>query len=221
MKYGTILVDPPWDYMGKTLPWRSTSDPTYSTMSTELLKSLPVGSVATNNGHLYLWAVLPMMAEAYTLVEAWGFKPDTVLTWCKPGPGLGGGFRGNTEHLIVARRGWVSDNPSCHGCGGRARGARKCTCPAPRWYVKGQPLGASDAARLAFAEVGCGTWFSAPREGHSAKPALFADLAERMSPGPRLELFGRRARAGWTVLGDEAPGDGDDIRLSLPRLLEA
>lgn len=199
--YATIVADPPWGYEGMTAPWRSTSQQDYSLMSLAEIKALPVQNLATNNAHLYLWAVLPMMAEAYAVVDAWGFTPETVLTWCKPGPGLGGGFRGNTEHLIVARRGWSSVNPSCALCGGRARGIRKCACAVPAWRVKGQPLNECDAQRRSFAAVVDGTWYIASRGPHSTKPALFADLIERMSPGPYLELFARAPRLGWDAWG--------------------
>ena len=39
---------------------------------------------------------------------------------------------------------------------------------------------------------------------HSAKPDGLLDLAERMSPEPRLEMFARRQRLGWDSWGDEA-----------------
>jgi N6-adenosine-specific RNA methylase IME4 len=38
-------------------------------------------------------------------VEAWGFKFKTVLTWVKPGLGMGHYFRNNTEHVLFAVRG--------------------------------------------------------------------------------------------------------------------
>ena len=38
---------------------------------------------------------------------------------------------------------------------------------------------------------------------HSRKPEDFQTLVEAVSPGPRLELFARRARPGWTVWGNE------------------
>lgn len=48
------------------------------------------------------------------------------------------------------------------------------------------------------------TCFDAPRRGHSEKPPEFYEqYAERAYPGPRLELFGRGPRAGWTVWGNE------------------
>jgi N6-adenosine-specific RNA methylase IME4 len=41
------------------------------------------------------------------------------------------------------------------------------------------------------------------RGRHSAKPQVFFDEVERVSPGPRLELFARQPREGWTVWGNE------------------
>lgn len=43
-----------------------------------------------------------------------------------------------------------------------------------------------------------------PRTPHSVKPDAFYDLVERVSPGPYLEMFSRRARLGWDSWGDEA-----------------
>ena len=51
-------------------------------------------------------------------------------------------------------------------------------------------------------------WFAAPKTGHSRKPDLFYEMVERVSPGPRLELFARRRRYGWDVWGNEAPEHG-------------
>jgi len=46
-------------------------------------------------------------------------------------------------------------------------------------------------------------WLAPIRE-HSRKPDLIHEVVERLTPGPRIELFGRQARAGWTVWGNEA-----------------
>lgn len=43
------------------------------------------------------------------------------------------------------------------------------------------------------------------KRGHSRKPDELYDLIERCSPGPRLELFARFARQGWSQWGDQAP----------------
>ncbi len=201
--YSTIVADPPWSYKGddwessKGEPWRSTSPQSYSLLPVESIRDLPVGELAALDAHLYLWAVVPLMREAYSVIEAWGFTPDTLLTWCKPGAGLGAGFRCNTEHLIVARRGHQTANPSCEVCGGRARGGKKCACAVPDWRVKGLP----SSPRRPFTTTAEGSWYEASRARHSEKPALFADLIERMSPGPYVELFARAPRLGWDSWG--------------------
>lgn len=46
-------------------------------------------------------------------------------------------------------------------------------------------------------------WFEWPRGRHSAKPEAFQDMVQDRFPEPRLELFARRPRLGWTVWGNE------------------
>ncbi len=46
--------------------------------------------------------------------------------------------------------------------------------------------------------------FQSARGRHSVKPDAFFDLVERVSPGPYLDMFSRRARLGWDTWGDEA-----------------
>ena len=64
--------------------------------------------------------------------------------------------------------------------------------------------------------------FFAPATKHSSKPEALQDILDLMFPDPdmqRLELFGRRNREGWTVIGNEAPDTlGEDVRASLVRL---
>jgi len=66
--------------------------------------------------------------------------------------------------------------------------------------------------RLAPLSRARGTWhrWKRPYDGrgkpmHSAKPREFFELVEMVSPGPRVELFARQARAGWDAWGSEAP----------------
>ncbi len=47
------------------------------------------------------------------------------------------------------------------------------------------------------------TWFEWPRRRHSEKPSEFFEVVEQVSPGPRLELFARALRDGWTCWGNE------------------
>lgn len=44
----------------------------------------------------------------------------------------------------------------------------------------------------------------AERDQHSRKPAEAYKMMETVSPGPRLEMFARGPRKGWTTWGDQA-----------------
>jgi N6-adenosine-specific RNA methylase IME4 len=60
-------------------------------------------------------------------------------------------------------------------------------------------------------------WVCLDRTEHSEKPEKIRSLVERASPGPYLELFGRRAvQGGWVVFGNEISRglfDGDVVEL--------
>ena len=54
------------------------------------------------------------------------------------------------------------------------------------------------------------TWFNAPVQEHSRKPAEQFAIIERVSPGPYLELFARRrpeSNQPWAVWGDQVASD--------------
>lgn len=117
-KYRTICADPPWDirrlespgaeaFGTGARPLRSVKLP-YPTMSLDEIKALPVASLAAPEGaHLYLWTINAYVEQAYAVARSWGFKPSTLLTWCKPPMGLGpgGAFSITTEYVLFCRRG--------------------------------------------------------------------------------------------------------------------
>ena len=45
--------------------------------------------------------------------------------------------------------------------------------------------------------------FNGERQGHSIKPDRFYEIVQRVSPGPRLDMFARKQRDGFTVWGNE------------------
>jgi N6-adenosine-specific RNA methylase IME4 len=47
------------------------------------------------------------------------------------------------------------------------------------------------------------SWLECKRGQHSAKPDAVRHSIERLSPGPFLELFGRKKVEGWTVFGNQ------------------
>lgn len=54
------------------------------------------------------------------------------------------------------------------------------------------------------------SWMEADRTKHSAKPDEVRTKIELVSPGPYLELFGRKAVKGWTVWGNQVMKEDDE-----------
>lgn len=177
--YGTIVVDPPWRYTNnrgtqtRSRAGRSSTvaEGNYSTMGFDEIAALPVGDLAADRAHLYLWTTNPCLfghenrrrgIGPVDILEGWGFTYVTLLTWVKSGPpGMGFYFRGHTEHVLFGRRG-----------------------------------SAGIPAHLRESNV-----IESPRRGHSEKPGAFYDLVERVSPGPWVDLFNRQPRFGWDTWG--------------------
>ena len=49
------------------------------------------------------------------------------------------------------------------------------------------------------------TGFYSPKQEHSRKPYAMREMIERVSYGPRIELFARETFPGWDLWGNEAP----------------
>lgn len=105
--FATIVVDPPWDHGDEgDRSQFGRARPDYATMRTEELLALPVGRFADDAGcHVYLWITNRSLPKGFALMERWGFRYVTMLTWAKPRPGLGNYFRGQTEHVLFGVRG--------------------------------------------------------------------------------------------------------------------
>ena len=105
-KFATIVIDPPWD-------WGDEGDqdqlgrarPDYSTMTIEQLEQLDVSGLADDDCHIYLWITNRSLPKGFRLLEAWGFRYITAITWVKPHFGMGNYFRGQTEHVLFGVKG--------------------------------------------------------------------------------------------------------------------
>lgn len=106
--YKCIVVDPPWpermsNKYNKTRNRRPASLP-YKTMSIDSIKRLPVGDLAGEDAHLWLWTTNSHLRAAFDVIESWGFKYLTTITWVKPS-GLGNYFVSTTQHCLFAYKG--------------------------------------------------------------------------------------------------------------------
>ena len=103
MKYRTIVADPPWQFASATM--RGAAERHYETLELAEIGAFKFRELAADDAHLYLWFCNANAPEAWWIAEAWGFRPLTMVTWCKPGPGVGYWFRNNTEHFLFCSRG--------------------------------------------------------------------------------------------------------------------
>jgi N6-adenosine-specific RNA methylase IME4 len=180
-KFGVICPDPPWSfevYSGKGK--QRSAERHCDTWTLESIKALPVGALAADDCALLLWGVWPNLDVALEVIEAWGFKYQTAgLLWVKT----------NEDAESVAL-----DGTGLHwGMGYHTRANTEPCLLATR----GSPRRLSaDIHQVIVAPVG----------EHSAKPDEAYRRMERLYAGPRLELFGRKRRDGWTVWGNEVDG---------------
>lgn len=105
-----IVADPPWrfeqDY-GDGL-----AEDHYPSLATEEVCALPICERAAPDSHLYLWAPVSKVPDALQVCEAWGFRYLSLLTWVKPGLGLGTYWRVSTEHIVFGVRGRLPTAPN-------------------------------------------------------------------------------------------------------------
>lgn len=104
--FQTIVIDPPWDWGDEgDINQFGRAKPDYHTMPIEEIKALPINKIADDNCHLYLWVTNRSLPKAFSLIDAWGFRYITCLTWIKPSIGMGNYFRGSTEQILFAVKG--------------------------------------------------------------------------------------------------------------------
>lgn len=190
MRFGTILIDPPWEYSNRSKGLRGTTSHHYNVMSFVDIKKLPIPQLANEQCVLLLWTTWPHLPNAFELIETWGFNYITAIPWFKttregidisdgklniiPNYGVGYWFRGCSEVLLVAK-------------------------------LQGTPSVRTNLVGII-----------SPNATHSRKPDNVYEIAEKF-PGPYLELFAREQRDGWTVIGDEVDG-GRDIKESIEEI---
>lgn len=178
-RYRTIVADPPWRYTTmKGMPTRgshpSSAEAQYTTMAMDAIAALPVRDLAEDDAHLYLWVTNPILSEQR--LHGGPTASAIARSW---------GFEPKTVLT------WLKGENGA-GMGFFFRGDTEHVL----FCVRGDlPIPADRRESNVF---------RGKRGAHSAKPDSFLDLVERVSPGPYVELFARRARFGWDYWGDES-----------------
>lgn len=208
--YQIIVADCPWFYNNRRLV-RHDGGTTrfgigavgrYNVMRLSDLKAIPVRLLMGEQCHLYMWATMPRLPAAIQVMESWGAgymtvahawskinsrAGNTILKWINPY--IEGGTVPTVENVCA-----IMNKVSFFGPG-YYTGANEELLLLGR---KGRPFkhAKGHKARQVL------HW---PIDKHSRKPEIFQTAIEWMYPQAtrRLELFGRRARTGWDVMGNE------------------
>ena len=107
IRYGTIFADPPWFERGAGKIKRG-ADRHYPLMKTSAIVAMGevVQQLVKPSSHLYLWGTNNHLTDALAVMDAWGFRYVTMVTWMKDGKGgTGQYFQGLTEHVLFGVRG--------------------------------------------------------------------------------------------------------------------
>lgn len=182
-----ILADPPWHFRAwahYALGFKSSRDPQrhYRVLGIDDICALPVKKAASPDAHLFLWATGPCLPNAFAVIEAWGFRYSGVaFVWVK----LKRHF--NAAQLRVLP---LAEGDLHVGLGLTTRKNAEFCLLARRGKARRE---AKDVREIILAPV---------RE-HSRKPDDVYPRIERYCVGPRLELFARQQRPGWTSWGDQ------------------
>jgi N6-adenosine-specific RNA methylase IME4 len=181
-KYRVITADPAWNF--KTYSdkgQKRSAERHYRTMPIGEIKALPVADLAAEHAVLFLWIVQPRLHQALEIISAWGFTFKTVaFAWIK-----------TTRDASLVEL----DGSGLHwGMGYWTRANIELCLLATR----GKPK---------RADKGVHQVVIAPVSEHSRKPDKVQVAIEQLLGEPSrddyLELFARRATAGWTVWGDQ------------------
>lgn len=117
----TVVADPPWqpslhrNTAGRvTGPYRAGPQRYYNVLTVDQIEVM--APITQARAHLYLWVLNQHVDWGYRVARAWGFEPQQMLTWCKPGFGTGQ-FQCNSESVLACRKGGPVGNAF-----GRTRG---------------------------------------------------------------------------------------------------
>jgi N6-adenosine-specific RNA methylase IME4 len=175
-RYETIYADPPWSYQNWRAAKNGAAVSAMEVMRTDDICRVPVGEkFADKNCHLFLWGTWPKLPDALRVMDAWGFAFVTGFPWVKYTPSTGKLYTGI---------GFWTQGMSEYLLIGRRGKPKKGKTKAVKGLICGSDF-----------------QFYAPRTKHSEKPLEVQTWIERVSAEPRLELFARTPRPGWTSWG--------------------
>jgi N6-adenosine-specific RNA methylase IME4 len=105
-KFRVIYADPAWSYNDKQdTPQLGGAAKHYDTMSIKQICELPVKQISENDSVLFLWVTSPLLEDAFTVINSWGFKYKTSFVYDKIKHNMGHYNSVRHEFLLVCTKG--------------------------------------------------------------------------------------------------------------------
>lgn len=183
--YRCILADPPWREEMRSAKGEAKSPQAHyrcMTLAEIFAFGATVRHIAAMDCLLLMWTTAPMLAEAIHLLDPWGFQFKSCAAWAKESKRSGDLDTDHPDHKFTFGTGYIFRSA--------AEFLIAATKGAPAWR---RAEGSRSVRNLIYHPV---------RE-HSRKPDAQYEIAERLMPGPYIELFSRASRTGWDVFGDQ------------------
>jgi N6-adenosine-specific RNA methylase IME4 len=240
MKYQVIVADPAWSFSDdlKQSSVKRGASSNYKTMTIKDLCTLPVKELADPNGCiLALWCVGSQLSEALEVMRSWGFEQKQVVCWVKT-------KKEPLEQVSDIVSNAMSTFDDLKSLDMKSFKVMKKTIGNKVMSYKNKLTGmlgfgmghlfrqSHELCLIGISNTGIYKRIEnksqrsvcfATNEGHSIKPETFQDSLEALFGDQEInkcELFGRRTREGWDVVGNECPGSiGVDIESSIMELI--
>ena len=103
-----LIIDPPWGNAGQKGKYGAQTH--YPLMTIESICDMPVGDLAADNAHAYVWCYPATRRIAEEVMEHWGFRFVDEFIWGKDQFGLGQYFRHAHETLLLGVKGKLPVN---------------------------------------------------------------------------------------------------------------
>lgn len=207
--FNILYADPPWSYQQTVkngVLRRKDGSLLYPSMSVKQLCALgpEVARVGRNDSALFLWATMPLLAEALKVIDAWGYTYKTCfVTWIKttkqgdrPAFGVGYYTRSNAELCLLATKGKIASYKKLLDI----EVNRNASAMSSVVHEEGP----CRPNFLTLLEDSSTPIVMTPRRQHSRKPQMVRSMIERLLGNiPRAELFAREQTEGWSALGND------------------
>lgn len=174
-KYRTILADPPWQFQNRT-----------GKMAPEHKRLSRYGTMTLDD-----IAELPVADIAADPAHLYLWVPNALLPeGLRVMAAWGFQYKSNIIWHKIRKDG----GPDGRGVGFYFRNVTELVL----FGVRGKNARTEKAGRTQV------NFLATRKREHSRKPDEFYDIVESCSPGPRLEMFARGGRPGWSVWGNQS-----------------